>query len=511
MNRMDDSVDIIAPDPRLYNADIAPVLLSERTWGTWSIAALWVGMSVCITTYTLAAGMIEQGMTWRQAMFTIALGNLIVVIPMVLNAHPGTRYGIPFPVLLRCSFGTRGANVAALMRAFVACGWFGIQTWIGGSAIYILHSRIFGFEPAGPNDAIPHLGLSAGQFACFMLFWAVNMGVILMGIHSIRWLEGLAAPFLLLVGIALLAWSVNKAGGFGVVLSDETIARVRNRSSEKFDFWRAFWPNLTAMVGYWATLSLNIPDFSRYARRQRDQILGQFIGLPTSMTLYAFIGVAVTAATVVIFGEPVWDPVTLLGKFDNRLLVGFALFALTVATLTTNLAANVVSPANDFANLKPNRISFRTGGIITGVIAVLILPWRLYNDLSSYIFTWLIGYSALLGSIAGVMLAHYYVVLRCRLDVNGLYRMDGPYSFGGSGFNWRAFAAMGVGILLNVPGFIAQASGGRVDAPALFDTLYTYAWFVSLLLAGVTHLLLTALFPEPAQSSTVPVIEGGRA
>ncbi len=495
------SIEVLSPDARLYNPDIAPVPPDKRTWGTWTIAALWVGMSVCITTYTLAAGLINQGMTWRQAMLTIGLGNVIVVIPMVLNAHPGTRYGVPFPVLLRCSFGTLGANVAALMRAFVACGWFGIQTWIGGSAIYTLHAVIFRFTPAGPEDAIPYLGLSAGQLGCFMLFWAVNVGIILLGIESIKWLEDLAAPFLIVVGLALLYWGVSKAGGFGVVLSDETVAKVRSRSAGEFSFSRAFWPNLTAMVGYWATLSLNIPDFSRYARRQRDQILGQFIGLPTTMILYSFIGIAVTAATVVIFGEAIWDPVTLLGRFDNRVLVGFALFALTVATLTTNLAANVVSPANDFSNLWPRRISFKTGGVITGCIAVVILPWRLYSDLGNYIFTWLIGYSALLGSIAGVMLAHYYVILRCRLDVPALYRMDGPYSFGGSGFNWRALVAMIVGILPNAPGFVEQASGGAVDVGPLFETLYTYAWFVSLALAAFTHIVLTVLFPVSAPAA----------
>jgi NCS1 family nucleobase:cation symporter-1 len=483
---------------RLYNEDIAPVPPERRTWGTWTIAALWVGMSVCITTYTLAAGMIAQGMTWRQAIATITLGNLIVVIPMVLNAHAGTQYGVPFPVLLRASFGTRGANVAAIMRALVACGWFGIQTWIGGSAIYTLHAVIFGFTPAGPDDLLPLLGISAGQLGCFFLFWAVNVGIILMGIESIKRLEDLSAPFLLIVGGVLLYWGVSRGGGFGVILSDETVARVRGRSAGDFDFWKAFWPNLTAMVGYWATLSLNIPDFSRYAKSQRAQIVGQLIGLPTTMAFYSFIGVAVTCATVVIFDKPIWDPVELLGRFQNPLLVGFALFALTVSTLTTNIAANVVSPANDFSNLWPQRISFKTGGVLTGVIAVLIMPWRLYNDLSNYIFTWLIGYGALLGSIAGIMLADYYLIRRRRLDVDELYRENGEYSFGG-GFNGRALAAMIVGILPNVPGFLAQASNGRIDVPPFFDALYTYAWFVSLALAGLTHLALTAAFPLRAR------------
>jgi len=480
---------------RLYNEDLAPVPAQARSWGLWNIAALWVGMAVCIPTYTLSAGLISQGMNWRQALLTIALGNLIVLVPMLLNAHAGTRYGIPFPVLLRASFGTLGANVPALMRALVACGWFGIQTWIGGSAIYVLCSVLFGFEPAGPGQLLPVLGLSWGQLASFLAFWAINMAVILAGIESIKWLETLAAPFLLLIGLGLLAWGVGEAGGFAAVLSADTVARVRGGVSGGFDFWRAFWPNLTAMVGFWATLSLNIPDFTRYARSQRDQALGQLIGLPTTMALYSFIGIAVTSATVIIFGEAVWDPVQLLGRFSSKLAVGLALFALTVATLSTNIAANVVSPANDFSNLWPRRINFRRGGVITGLIGILIFPWRLYSDLSQYIFTWLIGYSALLGSIAGVMIVDYYMLRRARLDAAELYRPGGAYSYGGSGFNARALIAVALGIAVNVPGFLAQASGGAIAVPSLFTSLYTYAWFVSLLVAGLAHLALSRLWP----------------
>jgi len=483
-------------DSRLYNDDLAPVPAGKRTWGMWNIAALWVGMAVCIPTYTLAAGLISQGMNWKQALLTITLGNLIVLVPMLLNAHAGTRYGIPFPVLLRASFGTLGANVPALMRALVACGWFGIQTWIGGSAIYTLLSVMLGFQPAGPADVLPFLGISWGQLASFGLFWVINIAVILAGIESIKWLETLAAPFLLLIGLGLLGWAVTEAGGLGVVLSGETIARVRGGMPEGFDFWRAFWPNLTAMVGFWATLSLNIPDFTRYARSQRDQILGQLVGLPATMALFSFIGVAVTSATVVIFGEAIWDPVVLLGRFSNKLAVGLALFALSVATLSTNIAANVVSPANDFSNLWPRRISFKRGGLITGLIGVAILPWKLYTDLSQYIFTWLIGYSGLLGAIAGVMIADYYILRRGRLQTEDLYREDGAYAYGGRGFNWRALAATALGIAVNVPGFLAQASGGSIEAPALLTSLYTHAWFVSLLVAGLAHIALSLAWPD---------------
>jgi nucleobase:cation symporter-1, NCS1 family len=493
---------------RFYNADLAPVPAGRRTWGTWNIAALWVGMAVCIPTYTLAAGMISQGMSWRQALATVALGNLIVLVPMILNAHPGTRYGVPFPVLVRSSFGTVGANVPALMRALVACGWFGIQTWIGGSAIYTLHAVIFGFKPAGPGDLIPVLGLSLGQLGCFLLFWVVNVAVILAGTESIKWLENLGAPFLLATGVVLLWWAVHEAGGLAAVLSDATIARVRGAAGGGFDFWRAFWPNLTAMVGFWATLSLNIPDFSRFARRQRDQVWGQTIGLPTTMALYSFIGIAVTSASVLVFGQAIWDPVQLLGRFHSKVAVGLALAGITVATLTTNIAANVVSPANDFSNLWPRRISFKLGGLITGVIGVLIMPWKLYSDLAEYIFTWLIGYSGLLGAVAGVMLADYYLIQRTRLDCDALYLERGRYAYGGSGFNWRALVAVALGIAVNVPGFLAQATGGAVHASPFFERIYTYAWFVSLAIAGAAHVALSLAFPPPASGRAAVGVKG---
>ena len=259
------------------------------------------------------------------------------------------------------------------------------------------------------------------------------------------------------------------------------------------------------MVGFWATMALNIPDFTRFARSQRDQVLGQFIGLPTTMALFSFIGIAVTSATVLVFGEAIWDPVALLGRFDSPFTVILSLFVLSIATLSTNIAANVVSPANDFSNLSPRRISFRTGGLITGLLGILIFPWRLYSDLSQYIFTWLIGYSALLGAVAGVMLCDYYLVRRTRLQVDDLYREDGVYSFRGSGFNVRALIALAAGILPNVPGFLAQASNGAIDVPALFDSLYTYAWFNSLFIAGAVHLALMTLFRPAGVSAPAGV------
>jgi NCS1 family nucleobase:cation symporter-1 len=449
-------------DRSLYNEDLAPIPIERRTWGIYNYASLWVAMSVCIPTYMLASGLIAGGMAWWQAIGTILLGNLIVLVPMLLNAHAGTKYGIPFPVFVRASFGVRGANVPAVLRALVACGWFGIQTWIGGQAIAAMLSILWSIKVS-----------QSVVFACFSAFWVLNIVVILRGIETIKFLEGIAAPFMLCVGLLLLWWVTSQAGGLGPVLS--TPSKFKSTA----EFFKFFIPSLTGMVGFWATVALNIPDFTRYAKSQRDQALGQAIGLPAAMTLYSFIGVAVTSASVVIFGQPIWDPVVLLTRFNRPVVAFIALIALLIATLNTNVAANVVSPSNDFSNLNPRRISFRTGGIITGIIGVLMMPWKLLGDFSDYIFGWLVGYSGLLGPIAGIMIADYFILRKCELDVNALYHADGKYAYT-RGVNWNAIIALVVGIAVALIGLIV---------PAL-RWLYDYAWFVGFFVAGILYLSL---------------------
>lgn len=482
-------------DSSLWNEDLAPVPSNSRTWTRWHFAALWVGMCICIPSYMLAASLMKEGMYWWQALLTITLGNLIVLVPMLLNAHAGAKYGIPFPVLLRSSFGVTGANIPAVMRALVGCGWFGIQTWIGATALHGLAAiamRRLGVSI--PIEPLAAAGITWLELVCFLAFWAVNMWVVVRGIECIKWLEVWAAPLLLVTGLALLVWGVSAAGGFGVIFAEHSVAEVRGNiargSVENFNFWKVFFPQLTAMVGFWATLSLNIPDFTRFAKSQREQIIGQAISLPTTMALFSFIGISVTASTVVLYGHALWDPVQVVARFENPLPAVLGLAALLIATLSTNIAANVVSPANDFSNLRPNLISFRSGGVITGVIGILIMPWRLVADLGAYVFTWLIGYGAMLGAIGGVMLADYYIVRRRQLAVEDLFRRDGIYAYGGSGINWRAVSAMALGILPNVPGFLQAASNGGIQVPPVFSQIYTYAWFIALFVSGIMYVLL---------------------
>ena len=469
---------------KLFNDDLAPVPPNRRKWRLGSFAALWISMSACIPTYMLASSLIGDGMNWWQAILTIFLGNLIVLIPMVLNAHAGTQYGIPFPVYCRAAFGTTGANVPALLRALVACGWFGIQTWIGGNAIYKILAE---FVPSvASGTPLPLVGITAAQVVCFLFFWGINMLVVYKGIDCIRWLLNIKAPLLIFLGLLLLLWAYRSAGGFGPILSQPSAFDSGQPKSGQF--FAFFFPALTGMIGFWATLSLNIPDFSRYAASQRDQVLGQALGLPLTMALYSFIGVAVTSATTIIYGKTIWDPVDVLTRFNNPVVLVVALLGLCIATLATNIAANVVSPANDFAHLAPKHISFRMGGLITGLVGVLMMPWRLVADPNGYIFTWLIAYSALLGPIGGILIADYFIYRRRRLNLCGLYRADGEYRFN-SGFSFIALSALALGVLPSLPGFLVQVKlldPARVGG--FLVGLYNYAWFVGFAVAFVAYL-----------------------
>ena len=447
----------------LWNKDLAPIPAARRTWGTYNYAALWVSMSVNIPTYMLASAMIAGGMNWKQAIITVFLGNVIVLIPMLLNAHAGAQYGIPFPVFARSSFGVLGANIPAVFRALVACGWFGIQTWIGGEAINTLLAAIL------PGWNHPWL--------CFFLFWLLNLVVILRGIETIRFLQGITAPALLVLGVAMLGWAYAKAGGLGPMLS----------APSKFhtfgEFFAFFVPSLTGVVAFWATIALNIPDFTRYAKGQREQMIGQALGLPTTMTFYSFIGIAVTSATVVVFGQAIWDPVVVLSRLGNPIAVVIAMVALLLATLNVNVAANVVSPANDFSNLYPRKISFKMGGLITCLIGLLMQPWRWLESHGTYVMGWLVGYSSFLGPIAGVMIADYYVLRKRVISTADLFERGGAYEFN-RGFHWPAVGALAAGIFVALIGLVVPALHG----------LYQYAWFVGF---GVSFFAYLLFNPRP--------------
>jgi NCS1 family nucleobase:cation symporter-1 len=468
-------------DSSLINDDLAPIPPEKRTWGTWNYAALWISMSLCIPSYTMASSMINNGMNWWQAVLTIFLGNMIVLVPMLLNSHAGAKYGIPFPVFARASFGTKGANIPAMLRAIVACGWFGIQTWIGGRSLYLL---IKAWQPGLAEIDTTSLFPQLLPMICFLVFWLLNMFIIYKGVESIRKLLVFKAIFLPIAAIALFCWAVVAAKGLGPILKEPS------KFADSASFFNFFFPALTGVVGFWATLSLNIPDFTRYSKNQTAHIKGQAIGLPPSMTLIAFIGVVVTSASAIIYGQPEWQPEVLAGKFPNKLMVTFAMIGIIISTLATNIAANIVSPANDFSNLSPKKINFKLGGYITGIIGLLIFPWKLYADPTGYIFTWLIAYSSLLGPVGGIMIADYYFIRKKELVVDELYSHTGRYGFS-NGFNGAAIIALIIGVLPNIPGFLVNIkllSAGSVAAWIV--NLYHYAWFVGFFVSGILYILL---------------------
>ena len=464
----------------LFNEDLAPVPISRRNWTTYNYAALWISMAHCIPTYMLSSGLISAGMNWWQALFTILLGNIIVLIPILLNSHPGTKYGIPFPVFARAAYGTYGSNLPALMRAIVACGWFGIQAWIGGEALNTLfRAMIPGWHTFLGG---PVAGYAPTQWLSFLLFWGLNIYIIYRGMDLLRKVENWAAPFVLIMTALLLGWALWKANGLGYLLTQQ------GKFHTFKEFWPVFIPSLTGMIGFWATLSLNMPDFTRFGKSQRDQVVGQVVALPSTMTVFAAMGVMITSAAVVIFPhmkpDELWDPMKLVGQFQSVVVIAISMFTVVVATLAVNIAANVVSPANDFANAFPKWIAFSTGGLITGIIGILMQPWRLLADPSGYIFAWLVGYSGGLGSIAGVLIADYWFVRQKRLELADLYRTKGEYTYT-AGWNWRAVIATLIGCLLAWIGLVVHA----------LRPLYDYAWFVGFGAAGLAYLVLMKLLP----------------
>jgi len=457
----------------LFNHDLAPVPIAQRNWTTYNYAALWISMAHCIPTYMLASGLIASGMNWWQALVTVLLGNTIVLVPILLNSHPGTKYGIPFPVFARAAYGTIGSNLPALMRALVACGWFGIQAWIGGEALNTFFANVIpGWSALFGSGFAGH---TTTEWLSFMLFWSLNIYIIYRGMNLLRAVENWAAPFVLVMTADLLAWAVWRAHGLGPLLAEP------GKFATAGEFFKVFVPSLTAMIGFWATLSLNMPDFTRFGRSQREQVAGQVVALPTTMFVFAAMGVLITSATSIIYGEMIWDPIKLIGHFHDPIVIAVSMFTAVVATLAVNIAANVVSPANDFANAFPRLISFKTGGLITGIVGIVIQPWRLLADPSGYIFTWLLGYSGGLGSIAGVLIADYWVVRKKELRLEDLYLPDGAYRYTNG---WHM-----PGVIATVLG-CAAAWGGLVIP--VMRPVYDYAWFVGFGVSGAVYLALAA-------------------
>lgn len=480
-------------DPTLTNDDLKPTSPKERTLSWSEMASLWIGLVVGVPSYYLAGSLVDLGMAWWQGIATVVAANMILLVPLVLTGHPGTAYGIPFPVLARSSFGIRGAHIPTLLRALVGCGWYGIETWIGGEAIYLLLPN--SIKNSSLSQVVPWLGTSVLEFSCFIVFWVAQLTSVWKGMEGIRELERYSAPVLMLLTGCLLTWAYVNAGGFGHMLSLSS----KLSSSE---FWSLFFPSLTANISFWATLALNIPDFTRYARSQTDQIIGQ-AGLPIFMGVFTFVGLAVTSSTKVIFGQVISSPIQLLGRIGGFTTTILAIFGISLAIVTTNIAANVVAPANALVNLNPSRFTFRKGALVTALVGIAFQPWRLLKSSESFVYTWLVGYSALLGPIGGIILADYYLVRRTKLSLVDLYSSS-PYAayYYSGGYNLAAVAALIVGILPVIPGFLQKV--GVVSAiPDSFVIIYNNAWFFSFFSASFVYWVLSCL--RKKQNKSLPL------
>lgn len=469
----------------LYNEDLRPIRADERNWRGREVLFLWISISVVITTYTIASSLIESGMSWGEALFTVTLANVVVLVPMILNAYVGTRYGIPFPVFVRSSFGTQGAKVAAMARGLVGCGWFGIQTWLGALALSVLLARIW---PAWGD-------VPGNKFIAFAVFWGIQIAILSGGINAIRLFQRGAAPLLTVSLIAIFGWAIWAGGGFTAPL----VATEHLSASSNHSFWELFWPGLAANIGYWATLSLNIPDFTRFATSQREQVVNQAIGLPLGMMVTSFVGIFVTGAAFYVYGEVLWNPIELLPHItNNAIILIIATVAIMIAQVSINMAANVVSPANDISNLVPKYVSFRGGVIITGIIGVIMQPWYLIGSASAYIFTWLSGYGSLLGAIGAVMVIDYWLIRRKTFGIEDLYVENKRYR----NWNVNAFIAVIVSVAPMLPGFVVAATtpGGLPEHVTLLTQIYSFGWFWSFPVAAIIYYLLERIRPSELNS-----------
>lgn len=473
LRHADGRVELRAPDALrqspLYSHDLAPVPVASRTWNTWDYSALWISMAHCIPTYTLASSMIEQGLAWWQALAAILVGNLVVLAPILLNSHPGTKYGIPFPVFARAAYGTYGANLPALMRALIACGWFGINAWIGGEALQVFFVSLWpGWADLLGTAGYPVAHFQNTQWVAFSLFWGLNIFIIFRGMDLLRRVERFAAPYVLVMTALLVGWAIYRAGGLGPILERSSFHSTNGKTLSQVII-----PALTGTIAFWSTLSLNMPDFTRFGRSQREQMVGQTVALPSTMTVFAAMGILITSATAVIYGKEISNPIALGSHFESRIIVGIAMFTAVIATLAVNIAANVVSPANDFANAFPKKIDFKRGGLITGLVGVAMLPWELLKDGERYINGWLGGYGAALGSIGGVLIVDYWLIRKTELDLRSLYVPDGAYRYT-NGWNLAAVTS-------------TIAGAGLALAGAFWEPLrpiYDWSWFVGFGVAG---------------------------
>ena len=445
-------------DSKYYNADLAPTNITQRSWTTYHITSLWIGLSICIPSFTMASSLVALGLSPWLAVINVALGNCIILVPIQMNSHAGTKYGIPFPVFCRMTFGVVGAHIPAISRALIACGWCAVQSWIGGAAIVSMVGAVVPSFSAMPS----------AQFIGFGLFLAISAAIAFKS-EGIKWLEAIGAPVLVVLSLLLLVWATQLANGAGYTVSDITQASTDLKIvASNGGFLYVFCAGLTSNIAFWATMALNIPDFSRYAKSQKAQFRGQLYGMPPMMAVCAFIGAYFAQATKLAYGTAIFDPTQVLSKIDNALIVILVSIGVIMATLTTNVAANVVAPANGFSNLSPKKISYHMGIIITVVLSIFYRPWWIFGGAGAYIFGWLNTYGGILAPVAAIFIADYYIIKKRNIDVMALFHGNGSRYWYSNGWNWRAVVAWVCGFILPTMGSLGVTSLKWVAANGYF-------------------------------------------
>ena len=470
--------------PALYNEDLAPA--AERKWGAFSIFNVWTSDVHSLWGYYLAASLFLLCGNFVNFILAIGLGSLVIYVLMNLVGYAGVKTGVPYPVLARASFGIWGANVPALVRAVVACFWYGAQTAAASGAIVALLTRSDGMMAFHQSSHM--LGHSTLEVICFVVVWALQLLIIQRGMETVRRFQDWAGPSVWIMMLILALYLSIKAGSlsFGseipqdVLLDKTKDAGVPGEPGST----AALFAVAATWITYFAALYLNFCDFSRYAPDTATVRKGNLWGLPVNLILFCLVAGITTTAAYTVYGEVLIHPDQISAKFESWLLALLAALTFAVATLGINVVANFVSPAFDFANVFPKRISFKRGGYIAALIALVLYPFAPWEGGAAH-FVGVIG--ATMGPIFGVIMVDYYLIRKGLIDVNALYQENGQYRFQ-SGWNVAAFVAAGIGAIFSsiLPNF----------TDVLPSWWGVYGWFFGVGIAAIAYYVICMAAPK---------------
>jgi NCS1 family nucleobase:cation symporter-1 len=461
-----------------------PVLPKDRTWGTWDYIAYWISDATNAAVWQLASSMLAVGLSWRQALPAIAVGNVIIASAILLNGTIGARLHVAFPVINRSSFGFWLSYFSVISRVVLSMFWFGIQTFTGSECVYQMLKAIWPSVARIPNRLPESSNITTVGLMCYFIYWVIQFPLLLVSPKNIRHLFTLKGIFVPFAWLAILIWSFVK------VPARTSFAPLHASASGSAFSW-AWLSALNSALGIYATLAVNIPDFTRYAKNEKAQYV-QLAIIPVAFTLIGFVGIAVTLAGAQLYGEILWDPLRLIDKWDNRAGAFFASFSFILATIGTNISANSISAANDMTVLFPNYINIRRGQIICAIVGGWVMcPWEILASAPGFL-SFMSGYTVFLGPFAGIMVVDYWAVHRGNVDVPAMYDPNGRYRYW-KGINWRAAVALLFSITPTLPGLIHDINKNIFVGNAAF--LFDIAWIYGFTSAGGIYYVLSTLFP----------------